>query len=264
MKVVMAIGGSDSCAGAGIQADLKAIQMTGNHGVSVITGLTAQSPDEVRLSEPISAKMVSQQFHILWEKMRPSSVKVGALFSIEVVDTICHCIEKSMAGTSSIPWVIDPILKSTSGTKLGGVELLEGLLERCQGTCNLLTPNIPEAETLTNGRISRIKCMKEASKHLFDRFGTNVLLKGGHLTEEKESSVDILYDGSEFYEFSERRISQGETHGTGCTLSSLIAGYLAHGDSLEKSVAKSKEKITHSIRTRYQTGKYWALNTSIN
>ena len=194
MKVVMAIGGSDSCAGAGIQADLKAIQMTGNHGVTVITGLTAQSPDEVRLSEPISPKMVSEQFHILWNKLHPSSVKVGALFSNEVAQTICQCLEKSMSmsETTTIPWVIDPVINATSGQKIGGVEFLESLLVKCKGTYNLLTPNIPEAETLTNGQINGRKCMNEASKHLFDKYGINILLKGGHLREEKDCCVDIL------------------------------------------------------------------------
>ncbi len=242
---VLTIAGSDSGGGAGIQADLKAIAANGCYGMSVITALTAQNTKGVSAIHPAPVSFVKEQMHAVLTDIGSDAIKIGMLFSSELIEMIAA--ELSILATGNI--VLDPVMVATSGDKLLKDEAVNALKKSLIPMANLITPNLPEASVLLGREITSSDEMKEAAIELSDLGCKNVLIKGGHL--EEGDCDDLLYMAAseEVRTYPVERIETNNTHGTGCTLSSAIAAGLARGLSIETAVAAGKDYITGAIRS---------------
>ena len=248
MKNVLTIAGSDCSGGAGIQADLKAFAAHGVYGMSVITAVTAQNTQGVFAVEDISRDVIAKQIEAIFDDIQVHAVKIGMVSQVQTIEVIAEQLRHYSPKTI----VLDPVMVSKSGyhllNKLAEATLIKELLPMAM----IVTPNIPEAEVMTNRSISTLKQMEEAAKAIYQMGAKNVLLKGGHLELE---ATDILYDGREFSYFSAPRIATKNTHGTGCTLSSAITSNLALGYTLNQAVVRAKEYITIAIQHSLTIGK---------
>lgn len=247
MKKVLTIAGSDSCGGAGIQADLKAMSAMGVYGMSVITAVTAQNTMGVFGVQEISKDIIEQQIKVIFEDIEVDSVKIGMLSSSEIIKTIGEALKKYKAKNI----VIDPVMVSKSEYKLLKDEAIEALKDFISiGT--LVTPNIPEGEILADMKIENEEDMIEASKKIQKLGAKNVLMKGGH---RMDNCTDILLlEDGKVIKFPGMRIDTKNTHGTGCTLSSTIASLIGKGYSIEESVRLGKEYITEAIKNSFSIG----------
>ena len=247
MKNVLTIAGSDSCGGAGIQADLKAMSAQGVYGMSVITAITAQNTKGVFGVQEIDTDIIKKQIEVLYEDIEISSVKIGMLSSCDIIEAVYSELKKVQAKNI----IIDPVMVSKSGyflLKEDAVEALKKFLEI--GT--LVTPNIPEAEILANMKIQNEEDMILAAKKIKGLGVKNVLVKGGH---REDNCTDILLtENNEVIKFLGERFETKNTHGTGCTLSSTIASYIGKGYSIEESVKLGKEYITEAIKNSFSIG----------
>lgn len=251
---VLTIAGSDSCGGAGIQADLKTIMALGGLGMSVITALTAQNTLGIQDIYEISPEFVEKQFESVMTDVGIDAAKTGMLTNTGILKTVARMITKY--GIEKL--VVDPVMAAKGGETLIRGEAREALMSELLPLAFVVTPNIPEAEVLSGMKITSTSDMKEAAKIIY-RFGAkNVIIKGGHLTGD---AVDILYDGKNFRQFSSERIDKKETHGTGCTFSAAIATLLAKGRSVSDAVEGAKTYITQAIKTSYSTGTGYRLIT---
>jgi hydroxymethylpyrimidine kinase/phosphomethylpyrimidine kinase/thiamine-phosphate diphosphorylase len=246
---VLTIAGSDSGGGAGIQADLKTITLLGSYGASAITALTAQNTRGVSDIQGVSPEFAAEQIEAVLSDIRIDVVKTGMLYTREIAEIVAD----KLAEYRKQIVVIDPVMVAK-----GGVNLLEGdalalFKKRLLAAAYLLTPNIPEAEKLTGLIITDEAGMEKAARLLHRMGARNVLIKGGHLPEGV--AVDILYDGSTFTRFAMPRLLTRNTHGTGCTLASAIAAFLAQGEPLPVAVAKGKKFVTAAIRLAQPLGK---------
>lgn len=242
--VALSIAGSDSSGGAGVQADLKTFSALGVYGATAITAITAQNTEGVYSQMALPAEMVQSQIIAVMEDIAPRVVKIGMLANVEVATAVADTLARY-----SIPIVLDPVMVSSSGHRLLSVEAQEVLKRRLLPMACLVTPNIPEMEALTSMPLSTAEQKRAAAHYLIDLGARAVLLKGGH--EQGDAKTDILYRStaegiSESY-FSHRTISTRNIHGTGCTLSSAIAAYVARGLSLEEAVGAAKEYIGAAI-----------------
>lgn len=248
MKNVLTIAGSDSCGGAGIQADLKTFSAHGVFGMSVITAVTAQNTQGVFGVQDISSEIISKQIQVIFEDIKVSAVKIGMVSQIETINAIAD--ELSKYSPENI--VLDPVMISKSGFDLLKKEAKEALINRLLPIAEIITPNIPEAEVITNMKIRDIADMEKAAEIILEMGSRNVLIKGGHLEED---AIDVLYDGKNMKHFKTERIHTNNTHGTGCTLSSAIASNLALGYKINDAVKLAKEYITIAIRHSFPIGK---------
>lgn len=246
MKKVLTIAGSDSCGGAGIQADLKTMSAIGVYGMSVITAVTAQNTEGVIAVEEISKQLVEAQIRAIFDDIKVDSVKIGMVSNSEIIKTI----RKLLVEYKVKNIVLDPVMISKSGYYLLKPEAINELKELIK-IADIVTPNIPEAEELSNMKITCEEEMMEAALKINKLGVKNVLVKGGHRCND---STDILYCNKKFIRLEGKRIETKNTHGTGCTLSSAIASYLAKGYSIEKSVKFSKEYITIAIKNSFPIG----------
>lgn len=240
MKTVLTIAGSDSIGGAGIQADIKTISANGCYAMSVITSVTAQNTLGVNGIFNIPAEFVRKQLEAVFEDIRPDAVKIGMLSDTEIINTVADTLEEKHAENI----VADTVMVSTSGHRLIGEDAVSALKDRIIPISKIVTPNIPEAETLTGLKILSEEDMKSAAETVIKLGCGSVIIKGGHL---KSSADDILYDGIEFKTFRNEKINNPNTHGTGCTLSSAIASSLALGSSIAESVERAKKYVTGAI-----------------
>lgn len=247
MKTILTIAGSDPSGGAGIQADMKTFAAHGLYGMSVITALTAQNTLGVQEVLAVPADFFEKQLEAVLSDILPDAVKIGMLPNKEIAEVTAELLEKYKI--SNI--VTDTVMVSTSGKKLTDENAAETLKNRILRRSDIITPNIPEAETLCGYKIRTEEDMKAAAKHLSDDIGAAVLVKGGH---RNDSAADILYYNEEFFCFGSERINNPNTHGTGCTLSSAIACGLASGMDIPESVRKAKEYITAAIRQGLKLG----------
>lgn len=247
MKKVLTIAGSDSCGGAGIQADLKAMSAMGVYGMSVITAVTAQNTMGVFGVQEISKEIIEQQIKVIFEDIEVDSVKIGMLSSSEIIKTIGDALKKYNAKNI----VIDPVMVSKSEYKLLKDEAIEEL-KKFISLGELVTPNIPEGEILAGMEIKNEDDMVEASKRIQKLGAKNVLMKGGHRSDNC-TDVLLLADGK-VVKFPGVRIDTKNTHGTGCTLSSTIASLIGKGYSVEEAVKLGKEYITEAIRNSFPIG----------
>ena len=241
MKIALTIAGSDSGGGAGIQADLKTFQQFGVFGTSVIVALTAQNTREVRAVETVPDSMVSAQLTALAEDLPPAALKTGMLAEARLVRLVARAIRENGWG----PLVVDPVMVSTSGSRLLSTEAEEVLREDLLPLAALVTPNLDEAAILTGRVVHDTPTMERAGIALI-RFGAaGALIKGGHLSGP--SLTDVLVTASGVRHFTHPRIDTTSVHGTGCTLSAAITAGLALGRSLEQAVEDGLDFVHRAI-----------------
>lgn len=248
MKTALTIAGSDSSGGAGIQADIKTMTAHGVYAMSAITALTAQNTIGVTGILDVSTDFLAKQLDIIFTDIYPDAIKTGMVSSSELIEVISEKILEYNAKNI----VVDPVMVATSGVKLISDDAIETLKQKLLPISDLITPNIPEAEVLSEIEIKNEEDMKKASKIIFEKYGCSVLCKGGHKINDAN---DLLYDGKEFTWFRGRRIDNPNTHGTGCTLSSAIASNLAKGFTLKESVAMAKTYISGALEYMLDLGK---------
>lgn len=248
MKTALSIAGSDCSGGAGIQADLKTMSAIGVFGMSVIVSVVAENTSRVISIEDISPKVIEDQIDAVFEDIPPDAVKVGMLSTPECMEAVAKKLQQYQPPHI----VIDPVMYAKNGSPLMQESSIDTLIRRVVPIATLLTPNIPEAEKITGKSISSVEDMKEAARRIVDFGAKAVLVKGGHYIGDAQ---DILYDGHQFYTYVKKRIDTKNTHGTGCTLSSAIASYLALGETLENAVDKAKTYVTGAIENALELGK---------
>lgn len=247
IKTALAIAGSDPSGGAGIQADIKTMTMNGVYAMSAITALTAQNTIGVRSISEVAPDFFKEQLDAVFEDIFPDSVKIGMVSSAEVINIIASRLIYYNAKNV----VVDPVMVATSGSRLINFDAISTLKNKLLPIASIVTPNIPEAEVLTDIKICSENDMAKAAKLINKSYGCGVLIKGGHSVNDAN---DLLYDGKEFFWFYGKRIVTTNTHGTGCTLSSAIAANLAKGFSLKESVEKSKEYISDALKAGLDLG----------
>lgn len=248
MKVALTIAGSDCSGGAGIQADIKTMTANGVFAESVVTALTSQNTTGVFGVFESSPEFVTQQLDAVFTDIYPDAVKIGMVSSAPIIKAIAEGLKKYEAKNI----VIDPVMVSTSGSKLLQDDAISTLEEALFPLATLLTPNIPEAEILSDIKINSAEDMTKAAEIIGKKYNAAVLLKGGHSINDAN---DLLYSNGEFKWFSGKRIDNPNTHGTGCTLSSAIASNLAKGKSLEESVESAKAYISGALAAMLDLGK---------
>lgn len=243
MFKVLTIAGSDSGGGAGIQADIKAISATGSYAASAITAVTVQNTLGVENVFPVTPEIISAQIHAVLSDIGADAVKIGMLHSSDVVVAVAEALREHKV--SNI--VLDPVMVSTSGHRLIEESAVRTLSEVLVPMARVITPNIPEAEILAGHRISSQSELAAVARELSAGSGVSVLLKAGHLTED--TLVDVLYnaESDSVVELSSQRVYSRNTHGTGCTLSSALASFLAQGFSLDDAARAAKDYISKAI-----------------
>lgn len=242
-QTILTIAGSDPIGGAGIQADIKTATSLGVYAMSVITAVTAQNTTGVKTYEAVSSQLLKDQLSMVLDDVTPDAVKIGMIPTVEAVEIIADLIWRY--NLKNI--VADPVCVATSGDSLTDCTVPEALAEYLFPKTDLITPNIPETEVFLGCQVSAGNMKKAAEELSFTTGAKAVLVKGGHNINH-EKSEDILFYKNSFYTFQTPRIATVNTHGTGCSLSSAIASYVAKGLSLPESVGKAKEWISEAIR----------------
>lgn len=248
MKTALTIAGSDSCGGAGIQADIKTMTVNGVYAMSAITALTAQNTLGVRAVFESSPEFLGAQLDAVFEDIFPDAVKIGMVSSTGLIRVIAERLR--YYGAKNI--VVDPVMVATSGSRLMQTDAVKTLTSELLPIASLVTPNIPEAEVLAGMRIKNKRDMQTAAGDIGDKYSCAVLLKGGHSISDAD---DLLYKNGEYKWFRGKRIDNPNTHGTGCTLSSAIAANLAKSHSLEDSIERAKEYISGALASKLDLGK---------
>ena len=240
----LTIAGSDSGGGAGIQADIKTFAANGCYAMSVITALTAQNTLGVSAIHAVPVDFVAAQMKAVFEDIGTDAVKIGMLFSPELIRTVASQLKKYSVRNI----VLDPVMVAQSGDKLLQDEAIASLKADLIPLATIITPNLPEAEVLLGRRIQHTADVESAAKELASLGCPNILIKGGHF-EADADSVDVLYLAAtgEMIHLPAQRIATRNNHGTGCTLSSAIAANLAKGIGLEQAVRNAKEYISAAI-----------------
>ncbi|MBR6061482.1 MAG: bifunctional hydroxymethylpyrimidine kinase/phosphomethylpyrimidine kinase [Spirochaetales bacterium] len=249
MKTALTIAGSDCSGGAGIQADIKTMTMCGVYAMSAITALTAQNTTGVFGIMEVTPDFLATQIDVIAGDIPPNAVKTGMVSSIGLIEVIADKIKQhSMPNV-----VVDPVMVSTSGARLISEDAVAALESRLFPLATVITPNIPEAEVISGSRIQSKSDMEQAAKIIHERFGCAVLLKGGHSIADAD---DYLYQNEHAYKwFTGKRIDNPNTHGTGCTLSSAIASYLALEHDLIESVGMAKDYLSGALAAGLDLGK---------
>ena len=248
MASVLTIAGSDSSAGAGVQADLKTFAALGVYGTCAVTAITAQSTRGVSGVQDVSPEMVAAQIDAVVEDIRPDAVKTGMLASGPIIEVVAAKVREH--GLPNL--VVDPVMAAKSGDRLLREEAVAALREALLPLCTVVTPNLPEAEVLTGREIVTDEDVRRAAEEIVGLGAGAVVVKGGH--RAGADAVDILYDGSTFQVYSAPRVDTTSTHGTGCTFASAIAAYLARGEPLAEAVGHAKEYLTEALRRAYPIG----------
>ncbi len=244
----LTIAGSDSSGGAGIQADLKTFSAIGTYGMSVITAITAQNTQGVFLVEELSTEMVKKQIEVVFEDIEPKALKIGMVSNEEIIREIASTLKKY----NPKYLVVDPVMISKSGYSLLKPEAKKSMIEELIPMAYIITPNLPEAEEITDIKIENLEDMKIVGKKILEMGPKYVLMKGGHLEGD---AVDVLIGEDTFEVFKSERLHRKNTHGTGCTLSSAITAHLALGNDIVEAVRLSKNYITEAIRNSFDIGK---------
>jgi hydroxymethylpyrimidine/phosphomethylpyrimidine kinase len=256
----LTIAGSDSGGGAGIQADLKTFQELGAYGMSAITAVTAQNTLGVHGVYPVSIEGIVKQIDAIGEDLGTDALKTGMLFSSDVIEAVSERIHHY--GWLNV--VVDPVMIAKGGAKLLQDEAVRAMKEKLIPLTAVITPNIPEAEVLTDVKIESMEDRREASRILVGMGAESVVIKGGHADDGEV--IDLFYDGSTFEELVSPRIDTPHTHGTGCTFSAAITAQLANGLSMKAAVVTAKEFIRAAIEEELGIGgghgptNHWAYN----
>ena len=247
-KAVLTIAGSDSSGGAGIQADIKTMMANGVYAMSAITALTAQNTLGVAGILETAPEFLEKQLDCIFTDIRPDAVKIGMLCGADMI----RAAAKKLREYHAVNIVLDPVMVSTSGSRLLSREAVEEMKARMFPLADLVTPNIPEGEVLTGMRIESPEDMEKAAETIACTYGCAVLLKGGH---QAGSADDLLYRDGSFRWYPGRRIANPNNHGTGCTLSSAIASNLAKGFSMEEAVERAKKYISGALEAMLDLGR---------
>ena len=251
IPVALTIAGSDSSAGAGIQADLKTFSALGVYGLTAVTCVVAEIPGKVSRIEPVPVKSVRKQIEVLCANFPISAIKTGLLCSGEIVTTVARAmVELSDSIDTRIALVVDPVMLSTSGTLLLRADAIKLYENELFPLATLITPNLLEAGKLLRRTIDDFGGMRKAGKDLEKRYGVPVLLKGGHL--HSEQAIDLLFWEDNVIDFQQPFVRDVSTHGTGCTFSAAITAGLAVGLRLEDAIARAKKFVTGSIAQRFR------------
>ena len=249
MRTALTIAGSDSGAGAGIQADLKTFAAHGVYGTTAITAITAQNTLGVTAVLALPTDIVTAQIEAVVSDIGADAVKTGMLATAAIVDAVAAAIE-----SLSLPnLVVDPVMVAKGGDRLLQEEAIAAMRAELLPRATIVTPNRSEAELLAGLSIRTVADARNAAKRLRDLGCAAVLIKGGHLDDD--DAVDVLYDGSEFLELRAARIVTRHTHGTGCTFAASIAANLALGYELFEAARRAKEYVTEAIRTAVGIGR---------
>lgn len=242
---VVSIAGTDPSGGAGIQADIKAISATGAYAASVITALVAQNTQGVQAIQDVSADFVCKQMDAVFSDLEVHAVKIGMLHDARIIEAISSGLDKFKPKNV----VFDPVMIAKDGSELLDMNTILFLKNRLFPLVSLITPNLFETERLFGSSITTADDMVAAAQQLGQQFHINVLVKGGHL--DGQASSDVLYSlkTNDCQWFHSQRIITKNTHGTGCSLSSAIASYLAQGVSMPQAIARAKNYLTQAIES---------------
>ena len=241
---VLTIAGSDSGGGAGIQADLKTYAALGCYGMSAITALTAQNTRGVSAIHPVPPDFAAAQIAAVLEDIGADAVKIGMLYSAELIRAVADQLLRFKVRRV----VLDPVMVAQSGDRLLQDDAVGAVIEYLMPLAEVVTPNLPEAEVLLGRTLRNRDELPAAAVELARHGSRSVLVKGGHLSSGDSSDLLYLTAADRFVELAGARIESRNTHGTGCTLSSAIAAYLAHGCGIEEAVRRAKEYINRAIR----------------
>lgn len=248
MNTALTIAGSDSCGGAGIQADIKTMTAHGVYAMSAITALTAQNTTGVSDIMEVTPDFLGKQLDCVFEDIMPDAIKTGMVASGELIKVIAEKI-KCYHGKNL---VVDPVMVATSGSKLISDDAIGTLKNELLPLATVITPNIPEAEVITDMQVKTEEDMILAAKRISEQYGCAVLCKGGHQINDAN---DLLYRQGDYKWFRGKRIHNPNTHGTGCTLSSAIASNLAKGETLDEAVLHAKNYISGALSAMLDLGK---------
>lgn len=252
MNTALTIAGSDCSGGAGIQADLKTFAAHKVYGMSAVTALTAQNTKGVTGISEVSPEFLTAQLDAVFTDIYPDAVKIGMTASKELIETIAD----SLTAYKAKNIVLDPVMVSTSGSRLIKKDAEEALKERLMVLADVITPNIPETEVLTGMTVNAAESMEEAAIKIYENLKMQgghaaVLVKGGHAVNTADDCLCV--DGRIVW-FNGERVDNPNTHGTGCTLSSAIAANLACGMSIEKSIGAAKDYLTGALKAGLKLG----------
>ena len=248
MKTALTIAGSDSSGGAGIQADIKTMTMNGVFAMSAITALTAQNTTGVTGIMEVTPEFLGEQIDDIFCDIRPDAVKIGMVSSEGLIRIISQKLDQYKMSNV----VIDTVMVATSGAKLINEDAVTALKNELLPLATLITPNISEAEVLAEMAIHTPEDMIQAAEKIYTAYGCAVLCKGGHSLNDAN---DLLFSDGKYKWFNGKRISNPNTHGTGCTLSSAIAANLAKGFDLASSVERAKAYISGALAAMLDLGK---------
>ena len=246
---ILIIAGSDSSGGAGIQADIKTVTALGGYAMSAITAITAQNTTGVNSVIPVPIKDIEKQILFTCKDIKPDVIKIGMLYSDKVISSVIKAL--NIIKVRKI--ILDPVMVAKSGTKLINQSAIESLKNRLIKKTYLITPNIPEAEVLTNKKIRSTKEMIDAASTLLNLGAKNILLKGGH--QNSYLIKDIFLNKTEIKVFKNKKIQTKNTHGTGCTLSSAVATFLSCGKPIKKSCELGIKYVNQAIKSNLNYGK---------
>ena len=246
---ILIIAGSDCSGGAGIQADIKTVTALGSYAMTAITAITVQNTTGVKSIVSIDPKEISSQIEFTSKDIRPDAIKIGMLHSAEVIKSVISSLD--LIKVKKI--ILDPVMIAKGGAKLIDDKAVKLLKDKLIKKVSLITPNIPEAEILTNTKIKTKEDMIFAASILINLGVKNVFIKGGHL--DSKIVQDILVNKKEIVIIKNKRITTRNTHGTGCTLSSAIATFFACGKTLKKSCELATKYVNNSIRSNLNYGK---------
>ena len=247
MKTVMTIAGSDSSAGAGIQADLKTCAAFGVYGTTVITAITAQNTQGVRRIDVLSPETVAAQIDAVVSDIGADVVKTGMLGSAAIVEVVASKLREY--GLTQL--VLDPVLSASDGSGLlvdGGLAVLR---DKLLPLALVVTPNVEEAGALVARRLDGPEDVRQAAREIVEMGARNVVIKGGDATGP---AIDLFYDGQHYHEFGAARVDTTNTHGTGCTFAAAIAAALAKGSAPRQAVAMAKAYVTKAMQMSYPLG----------
>ncbi len=243
MRVALTIAGSDSSGGAGIQADLKTFAALGVYGASAITAVTAQSTVGVLDAFALSADLVTAQIEAVAGDIDIHAVKTGMLAEAAIVEAVAAAIK-----ALDLPLlVVDPVMASTRGERLLDDDGVQMLCRELLPLASVVTPNIPEAEALSGGRILSTEDAEDAARRIHHLGAGAVIITGGHRSDSDHVS-DLLFDGQRFTTFRTPRIATPNTHGTGCTFAAAVAAYLALGQDLASAAERSQQYVAGAIQ----------------
>jgi len=245
---VLIIAGSDSSGGAGIQADIKTVTALGSYAMTAITAITAQNTTGVKSIIPINSQDILNQIIFTSRDIKPDAIKIGMLHSSKVINSVINALNKIKI--SKI--ILDPVMIAKSGARLIDNKAINILKNKLIKKVSLITPNIPEAEVLTNTKINSTDDMIYAANILLNKGAKNILVKGGHLNTSFVK--DIFVNKKEIIIFKNKKITTKNTHGTGCTLSSAITTFYSCGKTLKKSRELGVKYVNHAIGSNLNYG----------